>query len=125
MDAAHDVYHLGHAEAHRDAAQRIRVELTDLRTGGGLIDGAIARFHHLGLLGSKTAPAFAAGRSRFPLLVLTIRGVDFPRLAQCPGSLSDRGAHFSRCGVEITLRQSGALGSCSSDTVAVRRLPGK
>ena len=31
MDAAHNVHDLGHAEAHRDAAQSVSIELSDLR----------------------------------------------------------------------------------------------
>jgi hypothetical protein len=33
VDAAHDVHHLGDAEAHGDAGQRIGVELADLGAG--------------------------------------------------------------------------------------------
>ena len=33
VDAPHDVHHLGHAEAHRDAAQGVGVELTHLCPG--------------------------------------------------------------------------------------------
>jgi len=29
VDTAHNIHHLGHAEAHGDAAQGVRVELTD------------------------------------------------------------------------------------------------
>ncbi len=38
VDAADDVHDLGHAEAHRDAAQRVGVELADLRLGRQELD---------------------------------------------------------------------------------------